>query len=244
MSKTIELEFKVPTRLSDLTLEQLQRFRAVTDKVEEKSEESESFINLKALEIFCGLQLKDSYNLPLSSFGSLIENINKCLAEPTPLVKRFWFRGNNGTEVEFGMNPNISNISFGEYVDLDNYMSDFKNMHKAMAVLYRPITKKHKELYEIEAYESSEKYAGHMLHMPANVAMGAIVFFYRLGMKLSKATIHSLYSQMGEEQQSQVESKFLEQNGVGINQFMHSLEAMSSNLTALQNLRSTSASRG
>ena len=240
MAKKIELKFRVPTSLSDLTLGELQKFRAVTDQIEEATEESERFVNLKALEIFCGLELKESYNLPLSSFSSLIENINKCLAEPTPLVKTFWFRGSEGNEVEFGMNPNLNTLSFGEYIDLDNYMSDFSNMHKAMAVLFRPIVKKYRDMYEIEKYESSDKYAEHMKYMPANIAMGAIVFFYRLGMKLSNHTISSSLQQMSPEGRSQVEKAFLEQNGVGINQFMHSLEEMSSNLTRLQHLHSES----
>ena len=136
MAKKIALNFRVPTRLSDLTLGELQKFRAVTDQIEDQTEESERFVNLKALEIFCGLELKESYNLPLSSFSSLIENVNKCLAEPTPLVKRFWFRGSEGNEVEFGLHPSLGDLSFGEYIDLDNYMSDFSNMHKAMAVLF------------------------------------------------------------------------------------------------------------
>lgn len=241
MSKTIELEFRVPTRLSDLTLGELQKFRAVTDQIKEATEESERFVNLKALEIFCGLELKESYNLPLSSFGSLIENINRCLSEATPLVKRFWFRGDNGVEVEFGMNPNLNDLSFGEYVDLDTYMSDFTNMHKAMAVLFRPIVKKHKDMYEIEVYSGGDKYHDHMKYMPANVAMGAIVFFYRLGMKLSNHTISSSLRQMSPEERLRVEKQFSEQNGVGINQFMHSLEEMSSNLLRLPSLQSESA---
>lgn len=230
MSKTIELEFRVPTRLSDLTLGELQKFRAVTDQIKEATEESERFVNLKALEIFCGLELKESYNLPLSSFSSLIENINKCLSEATPLVKRFWFRGSNGEEVEFGMNPNLNELSFGEYVDLDTYMSDFSNMHKAMAVLFRPIVKKHKELYEIEEYVGGDKYHDYMKYMPANVAMGAIVFFYRLGSKLSRYTMNSLLEEEQKKGNTALKEA-LEENGVGINQYMDLLEGMSTSLS-------------
>ena len=234
MEKTIKLEFKVPTRLSDLTLGQLQKFRQVTDQVTEKSQESEDFIKLKALEIFCGLELKDSYKLPLSTFDSLIENINKVLAEPTPLVKRFTFRGTNGVEVEFGMQPRINEIPFGEFGDVDGYMKDFAFAHRAMAVLFRPIINNYKDLYEIEDYESSEKYADYMLHMPANVALGAMVFFYRLGMKLSNHTILSSLHQLTQEERLLAESRFLEQNGVGINHFTQLLEGISSNLMRLR----------
>lgn len=234
MAKTVQLELSIPQRLSDIKLEQYQKYVQVIQGIEEQTEEAAEFVNMKALEIFCGLQLKESYKLPMTSFQSVLEQIANCLQEPTPLVKRFWFRGSNGVEVEFGMIPDLQNISFGEYIDLDRYIGDWKQMHKAMAILFRPITAKKGEFYEIEDYEGSAKYAGHMLHMPANVALGALVFFYRLGMKLSKHTMDYSLKQMTEDQRSKVESKFLELNGVGINHFMDSLEEMSQSLTRLQ----------
>lgn len=233
MSKTVTLELSIPQRLADIKLEQYQKYIKVLDGIDKEAEEAADFINLKALEIFCGLQLKESYKLPMKSFEAVLEAIANCLQEPTPLVKRFWFRGSNGTEVEFGMIPDLNNISFGEYIDLDRYISDWSQMHKAMAILFRPITAKKGEFYEIEEYEGSDKYAGYMLYMPANIAIGALVFFYRLGMKLSKHTMDSSLSEMTPEQRQQVESRFLEANGVGINHFMHSLEGMLQSLTKL-----------
>ena len=233
MGKKIQLELNIPQGLSDIKLEQYQKYVKVLDGIDKEAEEASDFINLKALEIFCGLQLKDSYKLPMASFSSVLEIVAKALQEPTPLVKRFWFRGSNGVEVEFGFIPDLKNLSFGEYIDLDRYIGDWPQMHKAMAILFRPITAKKGEFYEIEEYEGSDKYAGHMLHMPANVALGALVFFYRLGMKLSKHTMNYSLKAMTEEQRSEVEKRFSEINGVGISQFMHSLEEMSQSLTKL-----------
>ena len=233
MAENITLELSVPTRMSDIRLEQYQKYLKVVEAVDQESEESVNFVNLKALEIFCGLQLKESYKLPLSEFSGIIEDLSSALAEKTPLVKRFWFRGDNGNEVEFGMIPDLNNMSFGEYVDLDKYISSWPDMHKAMAVLFRPITKKKKDLYDIEEYEGSDKYADYMRYMPLNVALGALVFFYRLGMKLSKHTMNYSLNQMTTDQRSQVEKTFLERSGVGINQFMQSLEEMSQSLIKL-----------
>ena len=241
MGNKIQLELAIPQSLSEITLEQYQKYVKVLDGIDKEAEEAGDFINLKALEIFCGLQLKESYKLPMASFASVLEIIAKALQEPTPLVKRFWFRGSNGTEVEFGFIPDLNNLSFGEYIDLDRYIGDWTQMHKAMAILFRPITAKKGEFYEIEEYQGSDKYAGHMLYMPANVALGALVFFYRLGMKLSKHTMDSSLKQMTEEQRQQVESKFSELNGVGISHFMHSLEEMSQSLTKLPGSYSRSA---
>ena len=237
----IQLKINVPEGLSDITLEEYQKYVDVINKADLDNPENNDFINLKTLEIFCGLELKESYKLPLRSFDDILNKVYGCLNEETPLIKRFWFRGSNGEEVEFGMIPDLQNISFGEYIDLENYISDWKNMHKAMAVLFRPITAQTKELYDIEEYEGSNKYAHFMKYMPVSVALGAMVFFYRLGMKLSKHTMNSSFQEMTKDQLSKVENKFLERNGVGINQFMLSLEEMYSNLNKLPKVGYTAA---
>lgn len=240
MSK-VKLQIRVPASLSDITLEQYQRYVKVLDSIDKDAEEAVDFLNLKALDIFCGLELKESYKLPISTFDSVLVKLAECLSEDTPLVKRFWFRGSNGVEVEFGLHPDLQNLTSGEYFDLDNYINDFQDMHKAMAVLYRPITKHKGEFYEIEEYQGTDKYAGYMKYAPVNVAIGARLFFYRLGMKLSKHTIASSLEGMKPEERLQVENRFLEQNGVGINHFMHSLEEMSQDLMKLQSLTSINA---
>lgn len=234
MSK-VKLQIRIPQALSDIKLEQYQKYVKVLNSIDKDGEDASDFLSMKALDIFCGLELKESYKLPISTFDSVIEKLAECLNEDTPLIKRFWFRGNNGVEVEFGINPDLSNLTTGEYVDLDRYISDFDTLHKAMAVLYRPIIAHKGDFYEIEEYESSEKYADYMKYMPTNVALGAYVFFYRLGMKLSKHTINSSLKKMSPEVRLRAENKFLERNGVGISRFMHSLEAISSSLTKLPN---------
>jgi hypothetical protein len=55
--------------------------------------------------------------------------------------------------VEYGFIPNLDDMSFGEYVDLDTYLGDWQNIHRAMAVLYRPIREKRGERYNIVPYE-------------------------------------------------------------------------------------------
>lgn len=232
MSK-VKLQIRIPQALSDIKLEQYQKYVKVLNSIDKDGENASEFLNMKALDIFCGLELKESYKLPISTFDSVIEQLAKCLNEETPLIKRFWFRGSNGVEVEFGMNPDLNNLTTGEYVDLDRYISDFDTLHNAMAVLYRPIVASKGDLYEIEEYEASSKYADYMKYMPANVALGAYVFFYRLGMKLSSLTMGYSLKKMSKEQRLQVEKRFSQANGVGINHFMRSLEGISSSLTKL-----------
>lgn len=233
MGKKIQLEINVPTRLSDVPFGQYQKYMEVLQGIDEKTEEASEFLSLKSLEIFCGLKLSDVYSIPMKYFDEYLNQIAEVLTEDTPLVHRFWFKGSNGEEVEFGMIPDIQNISFGEHIDVENNILDWKSAHKAMAVLFRPIVAQRKDMYEIEPYDASGKYDEYMKHMPTSVALGAILFFYRLGMKLSKHMIASSLKQMDPKQRSAAEKMFSDKSGVGINQFMLSLEETYSSLMKL-----------
>jgi hypothetical protein len=147
--------------------------------------------------------------------------------------------GSNGVEVSFGMIPALDEMTFGEYVDLESFISDWSNMHKAMAVLYRPITFNKNEKYLIEDYDGSDKYWEVMKDAPVNVALGAMVFFYRLGKKLSKYTMD--YLQHQQTLQDSKSDKDLEKSGDGINQFMLLLEERYQELMKLQRFHYTNA---
>ena len=108
-------------------------------------------------------------------------------------------------------------------------------MHKAMAVLFRPVIFKKNEFYRVMDYEGSHKYSDVMLDMPVNVAIGAMVFFYRLGNKLPNYTLDYLQKQLKRKALPPQLKQTLEKNGVGINQYLQSLKKMQQRLTKLQN---------
>lgn len=235
----IELELKVPQKLQAIKLRQYQEYLKV-QKDNEDVEDAENFLNSKCIQIFCGLTLKESYNLPVKMFDGVLQQIGKCFEESTPLIKEFSMTGSNGVEVSFGMIPSLDEMTFGEYIDLENFMSDWDSMHKAMAVLYRPITFNKNGKYLIEDYDGTDKYWEVMKDAPVNVALGAMVFFYRLGKKLSKYTMDYLLLQQNQKGAS-MQEKDLERNGDGINQFMLSLEKTYQELMKLQRFHYTSA---
>jgi hypothetical protein len=178
----MELKVVVPTTLSEITLEQYQRFARLDG--------DEEFLTHKMLEIFCGVPLADLPNIKFSSVANVMRHINTMFDEKPSLKPTFTLG-----EQEFGFIPNIEDITFGEYVDLDNYMGDVQNLHKTMAVLYRPVTEKAGKRYAIEPYESAQKYEQDMKQAPMDVVMGASLFFYRLGNDLLMATLNSLENQ-------------------------------------------------
>ena len=218
----IELELKVPQKLQAIKLRQYQEYLKI-QKDNKDTEDNGNFLNSKCIQIFCGLTLKESYNLPVKMFDGVLNQIGRCFEEKTPLIKEFSMTGSNDVEVSFGMIPSLDEMTFGEYVDLENFISDWDSMHKAMAVLYRPIKYNNNGKYLIEDYDGSDRYWEVMKDAPVNVSLGAMVFFYRLGKKLCKYTMDSLLLQQ-KEQQNLVGQKALERNGDGINQFMLSLE--------------------
>ena len=207
----MKLEINVPSELSEITLGQYQKFVKLY-----QGEVTEEFMALKMLEIFCGVKLKDAYQMRYKDIDGIVEVLSSMLNQKPKLVQRFKMNG-----VEYGFIPNLDDMSFGEYVDLDTYLPDWQEMHRAMAVLYRPIKEKHGDKYNIVDYEvvDAEVYK----QMPMDAAISSILFFYRLGIDLSKAMMNYL-----EESKETRLVQYLssEQNGGGISQYTQSLKAI------------------
>jgi hypothetical protein len=215
----MELNVVVPTSLSEITLDQYQRFARL--------EGDEEFLTHKMLEIFCGVPLAQLPNVKFSSVANVMRHINTMFEEKPSLKPTFTIG-----EQEFGFIPNLEEITFGEYVDLDNYMGDVQNLHKTMAVLYRPITEKTGKRYAIEAYDSAQKYEQQMKDAPMDAVMGASLFFWRLGNDLLVATLTSL-----EKEKTNTQAKpSSEESGDGILPSISSLKAMLQDLTESEGL--------
>ena len=81
----------------------------------------------------------------------------------------------NGTR--YGFVPNWDEFTAGEWIDAEQLCGDFwKNAHKLMALLFRPVTKEWGNRYEIEPYTAKED-AEAFLDMPADQVAGALLFF-------------------------------------------------------------------
>jgi len=129
-------------------------------------------------------------------------------------------------------------MSYGEYEDLENYIFDEKNLHKAMAVLYRPVKFKNKDRYLIHDYEGTEFMAEVMKNTPLDIVFGARVFFYSLAKKLGIYTLDYTLQQLTKQQENQSD-KHLDKNGEDTKQFIHSQMEMLKELTKLQDFHFT-----
>ena len=226
--KTIELE--VPTTLEDIKLWQYQKYMKVVEahKDAEETEELNNFLNMKLVEIFCDVTLRDVSKISVRGYKRILDILNKAFEEKPNLVQRFNLEG-----VDMGFIPKLDDISLGEYIDIENNLSDWQKIHKAMAVLYRPVNFKMKDKYTIAPYEAKEDIQDVMKEMPMNAVISSMVFFYDLGKELLLAIPKYLEKNLTKENLQQLEV-YLEKNGDGISQYMLSLKGMSRTLKRLQ----------
>lgn len=214
----MKLAITIPTDLSEIKLSQYIKFMNIA----EQNEESD-FLHHKMIEIFCNVELKYVSQFKRKQIVEIVTTINKLFEKIPPFKNRFNL---NGTE--YGFIPNLDDISQGEYMDLDNYITDWKDLHRSMAVMYRPITMKLKDKYTIESYEGSNFYAEKMLDAPLDVVLASRVFFYHLGNELLKSTL--TYLEENPQIQTILNKHNSENGGAGIHQFTHWLKEMSEDL--------------
>ena len=202
----MEVKIQIPTTLNEITLGQYQEFSKLDSK-------KESDVLLKMVEIFCKVPVEVVRSMKANDIKDICEVINKMFDVEHQLINRFQLGGQ-----DFGFIPDLENISFGEYVDLDTFIGDTDNLHRAMNVLFRPIDLKQSSRYTLKDYdpdtnESAKNY-------PLDACFGAMVFFYALGKDLSIAILNSS-SKQNEENLAQYLGSL--PNGDGTIQSMQSL---------------------
>jgi len=225
----MKLEISVPTELNEIKLSQYQAFLKIA-----KDNDDVEFMNQKMVQTFCNIDLKDVAEIKYKDVLQITASLGKMFDVTSHrFINRFKLGG-----VEFGFIPDLDEMTFGEYTDLDSYIGDWDNMHKAMAVLYRPITKKGlNNTYEIEKYNGSITYSDVMKHAPLDVVFGANVFFYNLGNELLKSTMN--YLDTNKQMQTILQQHNSENDGVGIVQSMDLLREILQDLTQSQNYQLT-----
>lgn len=202
------LKLIIPTSLSEIKLKQYQQFLKVAI-----DNDNEDFLQQKAIQFFCGVPLIYVSQMKQKDVNEIATKIIDLFSQKPKLINRFKIG-----DLEFGFIPNLDEMTSGEYIDLDSYISNWQEMHKAMAVLYRPITEKQKDKYLIEPYVSSINYAEVMEQMPLEVALSATVFFWTLGIDLLKSTKNFL--EKDKAAMNILKQHNLDKNGGGILQSM------------------------
>ena len=202
----MEVKLIIPTSLNEITLGQYQEFAKldITKELEVQS---------KMIEIFCKVPVEVVRSMKAKDITDICTIINNMFDVEHQMLNRFKLNGK-----DYGFIPDLENMSFGEYVDLDTYIGDNDNLHRAMNVLYRPIDLLQGQRYTLKEYdpdtnEDAKDY-------PLDACFGAMVFFYDLGKDLSTVILNSSSKQNEENLVQYLDSL---QNGGGTIPSMQSL---------------------
>ena len=217
----MKVNINVPDSLNEITLYQYQRFEKLIQE-----NEASHFVNQKTIEIFCNIELKDVARIRIADIDDLLSHLNNLLQQKPKLTKTFKLG-----VYEFGFIPKLEDMTSGEFIDLENYLGSTETLHQAMAVLFRPIKSKVKDLYTIEEYESSYKYSEVLKYMPLDIALGSMLFFWTLQNDCVNALTDYIQNEV---EQSEQAKQVLAKSGVGINQFTQQLKGIFSDSMLLQ----------
>jgi hypothetical protein len=200
----MKLTLNIPESLSEVTLDQYQQWLKVAE-----DKEMNNFLQQKMIEIFCGVTLKQVMLIKAKDIESIVVQISELFNQKdNKFIDRFKYQ-----DQDFGFIPKLDDMTFGEYVDLDTYLADWQLMHKAMSVLYRPITFKKKNQYLIEEYETADKY--NMKQMTLDIVFGSMVFFWKLKNELQSLILSYLANQTEVPISQELRDSL--KNGAGIN---------------------------
>jgi len=220
----MKIDLKVPNTLEDISVNQYQEFVKV-----QKNTNDHEFLAQKMISIFCEIPLTEVLKIKYSSVVELANHFTELFKEETPLKTRFEFNG-----IEFGFIPQLDEISFGEYIDLEQHLQDWDSYHKALSVLYRPIKSTIAGKYTIRDYEIDENHQELMKCIPVSVALGATLFFCRLGRELSALTLDSLAKEQKETRKTLPLEQSSQRNGHGTKAYTQLLRETSQSLMKLQ----------
>ena len=197
---------RVPNSLQEITID---NYIKAIDIIE--NEDVELAVMLRLLNLFSRLSLEQLVEQPLAELDKNYQQIAKVLNEKPKFQKTFFLDGK-----EYGFIPNLEQMKSGEYIDLTNNLG--KDILAAMAVMYRPITRKFKDVYDIEKYKGTDN-KEIFKNAPISVYLGAQVFFWNLTNDLLKLMPQFLEQELTEEQKAD-----LEKNGVGLSQLSELVE--------------------
>mgnify|MGYP003110098980 FL=1 len=205
------VNINVPDTLAEITLDQYQRYLTRTKGI--KGDDLAAL----TVSIFCNVDIESVRHIKLSDVREISEHLNMLFSVEQSLVETFKIEG-----VEFGFINELESMTFGEYVDLDKYVNDWESMHRAMAVIYRPVKSKVKDKYIISEYQGSAEFAEVMKLMTMDKVLGSMVFFYDLGRELLRALAQYSLKETRELATAPRLSSIVD--GDGITQFMLLLE--------------------
>ena len=179
-----ELTLNIPTSYEGITLKKWLELQ----KEMENYSDNEDAVNALILYHLCGLPVEHVSGLDFKSYGLIIAELNKFLSNTDlPLQRFITIEG-----VEYGFEPNLSEMSYGTFVDISKYdtFTIDTNWAKIMNILYRPVIKKQGDMYQIKPYTIGED-ESKWLEVGMDKHFGALFFFVHLSTDLFNSILKS-----------------------------------------------------
>lgn len=175
MKQTITLN--VPQSWGEITLGSYQKYVSTSDSKEPTD------VIYNTITAFCNVSTEVVKRFKLEDLKKVYNSLNKLIEVELnkSVINKIELDG-----VTYGMHPNLDTMTFGEYVDIEEFTKEaIGGFHKVLAVLYRPITEEKNGKYNIEPYDpkhqdNADKFKG----VNMDVVNGLSIFFYSLGSKL------------------------------------------------------------
>lgn len=196
----MDITITTPQDISDITLEQFVAYEGLREKYTDLLEDKSKVKEFKELtiNIFTGLDMSLMGSVSYKEKYELFKDCINALDVQCDFVQRFKLDG-----IEFGFIPNLDRLmSNGEYTNLIDYSVGIDNLHRLMAVMYRPIVKKDKlGNYSIAEYKGTHQYAETMKRTPMNIVNGCLAFFLTLRNDLLSHSLKSMEAELVKEAQ-------------------------------------------
>jgi len=170
-----QIQVIVPTDWKDITIAEYQRYLQLA-KTKRKTKDDE------IIAMFCKVDKDLIKKVKLKDKKVLVDKINKFVnsKNETSLEKRIKFKGK-----KYGFIPNLSKITTGEFVDIEEYGKDINiNLHRIMSVLYREVDRESGKYYSVKPYDPDELEIDKFKNLPMSTTLSAIDFFFLLGKNL------------------------------------------------------------
>ena len=214
-----QIEITVPNDFSAITLKQYIQFQKDMDTHEGDTEAQDAFLVYN----LTGMTPDMVKELDSNTISNIRKDLTKLLQKTDYPLQRKITIG----DVEYGFEPNLSQMQYGAYLDI----SKFENIQlnddwpTILSILYRPVKNNKGALYEIEQYNGVEPWdEDKWWEVGMDFHFGCFFFFIRLYKDLVKGTLNSLKNQV--EISPNIKS-ILEESGEAIQQLSNVQEKIS-----------------
>lgn len=180
-----QLTITVPKDWSAVTLEQFLRLKK---DMETYKDEPEALVAC-LFHHLCNFPVEYLQQLDIDTYIAIKKDIYDFFNKVELPLKRFLTIDG----VEYGFEPNLSQMAYGAYLDISKYetLEINEKWAEIMSILYRPVVKKQGALYDIEGYTGKiEK--DKFLNVGMDAHWGAIFFFKGLLEDLQSSILNSL----------------------------------------------------